>query len=44
MHLSIPSKIAAWVPEFVVEDLSLSRTATLVPEFVVKDTLMMSVS
>ena len=29
----IPSKTAAWVPEFAVEDLPLSRTATLVPEF-----------
>ena len=36
-HLSIPSKTAAWVPEFVVEDLPLSRTAALVPEFAVKD-------
>ena len=36
-HLSIPTKSAAWVPEFVVEDLPLSRNATLVPEFVVKD-------
>ena len=29
--LSIPSKAAAWVPEFAVEDLPLSRTAALVP-------------
>ena len=36
-HLSIPSKTAAWVPEFAVEDLPFSRTATLVPEFAVKD-------
>ena len=36
-HLSIPSKTAAWVPEFAVEDLPLSRTAALVPEFAVKD-------
>ena len=36
-HLSIPSKTAAWVPEFAVEDLPLSRTATLVPEFAVED-------
>ena len=36
-HLSIPSKTAVWVPEFAVEDLSLSRTATLVSEFAVKD-------
>ena len=36
-HLSIPSKTAARVPEFAVEDLPLSRTAALVPEFAVKD-------
>ena len=36
-HLSIPSKTAAWVSEFAVEDLPLSRTAALVPEFSVKD-------
>ena len=36
-HLSIPSKIAAWVPEFAVEDQPLSRTVALVPEFAVKD-------
>ena len=36
-HLSIPSKNAAPVPEFAVEDLPLSRTAALVPEFAVKD-------
>ena len=36
-HLSIPSKTAAWVPEFSVEDLPLSRTAALVPDFAVKD-------
>ena len=36
-HLFIPSKTAAWVPEFAVEDLPLSRTAALVPEFGVKD-------
>ena len=36
-HLSIPSKTVAWVPEFAVEDLPLSRTAALVPEFAVKD-------
>ena len=35
--LSIPSKTAAWVSEFAVEDLPLSRTAALVPEFTVKD-------
>ena len=34
-HLSIPSKTAAWVSEFAVEDLSLSSTAALVPEFAV---------
>ena len=36
-HLSIPSKTEAWFPEFSVEDLPLSRTATLVLEFIVKD-------
>ena len=36
-HISIPSRTAAWVPEFAVEDLPLSRTATLVPTFAVKD-------
>ena len=36
-NLSIPSKTVAWVPEFAVEDLPLSRTAPMVPEFVVKD-------
>ena len=36
-HLYIPSKTAAWVPEFAMEDLPLSRTAALVPEFAVKD-------
>ena len=36
-HLSIPSKSAAWVPEFAVEDLPLSRSTALVPEFAVKD-------
>ena len=36
-HLSIPSKTAAWVPEFAVEDLPLSRIAALFPEFAVKD-------
>ena len=36
-QISIPSKTAAWVPEFAVEDLPLSRTATLVPGFAVKD-------
>ena len=37
LHLSIPSKNAAWVPEFVVEGLPLSRTVALVPEFAMKD-------
>ena len=36
-HLFIPSKTATWVPEFAVEDLSLSRTEALIPEFAVKD-------
>ena len=36
-HLSMFNKTAAWLPEFAVEDLSLSRTADLVPEFAVKD-------
>ena len=36
-HLSIPSETAAWVPEFTVEDLPLSRTAALVSKFAVKD-------
>ena len=36
-HLFIPSKTAAWIPEFAVEDLPLSRTAALVHEFAVKD-------
>ena len=36
-HLFIPSKTAALVPEFAVEDLPLDRTATLVPGFAVKD-------
>ena len=36
-HLSISRKIAAWVPEFAMEDLPVSRTAALVPEFAVKD-------
>ena len=36
-HLFIPSKTAAWVPEFAMEDLPLGRIAALVPEFVVKD-------
>ena len=45
-HLSIPSKTAAWFPEFAVGDLPLGRTTALVREFTVKDltlgrTLMM---
>ena len=36
-HISIPSKTTAWISEFAVEDLPLSRTAALVPEFAVKD-------
>ena len=36
-HLSIPSKTAALVPEFAMEDLPLGRIAALVPEFAVKD-------
>ena len=36
-YLFIPSKTAALVPEFAVEDLPLARTAALVPEFAVKD-------
>ena len=36
LHLSVPSKTAAWAPEFGVEDLPLSRTAALVPELAVK--------
>ena len=39
-HLFIPSKAAALVPEFAVEDLPLGRTAALVPEFTVKDLLL----
>ena len=45
-HLFIPSKTAAYVPEFAMEDLPLDRIAALAPEFAVKDlplgrTLMM---
>ena len=36
-HLFIPSKTAAWVPEFAVEDLPLGRTEALVTAFAVKD-------
>ena len=35
-HLFIPSKTAALVPEFAVEDLPLDRIATLVPVYAVK--------
>ena len=37
LHLFIPSKTAASVPVFAVEDLPLDSTATLVPAFAVKD-------
>ena len=40
LHLFIPSKTAAWIPEFAVEDLPLGRTAAFVPEFAVKDQLL----
>ena len=36
-HLSIPSEIATFVPEFAVEDPPLMRTAALFSEFTVKD-------
>ena len=36
-HLFIPSKTAALIPGFEVEDLPLRRTAALVPEFAMKD-------
>ena len=39
-HLFIPSKTTTLVPEFVVEDLPLGRTAALMSEFVVKDLLL----
>ena len=35
-HIFIPSKAANLVPEFVVEDLPLDRTATLVPTLELK--------
>ena len=35
-NLFIPSKTAALVTKFTVEDLPLGRTAALVPEFAVK--------
>ena len=43
-HLFIPSKTAAWIPEFAVEDLSLGRTAAFVPEFAVKDQFLVEYS
>ena len=39
-HLFIPSKTAAWIHEFAVEELPFSRIAALVPEFAVKDLLL----
>ena len=36
-HLFTPSKTAVLFPEFAVEDLPLSITATLVPAFAVKE-------
>ena len=36
-HLITPSKTAAWIPEYAVEDLPLNRHVDMVPEFVVKD-------
>ena len=47
-RLFIPSKTAAWVPEFAVEDLPLRRIAALLSVFAVKDlslgrTLMMMI-
>ena len=47
-YLFIPSKTAALVPEFAMEDLSLGRIVALAPEFAVKDlplgrTLMMMI-
>ena len=39
-HLFIPSKTAAWIPEFAVEDLPFSRTAAFIPELAVKDLLL----
>ena len=36
-HLSMSSKTAAWVPEFAVKDLPLSRTAILMVVVVVVD-------
>ena len=44
-HLFIPSKTAALVPEFAVEDLPFSGSATFVPAFAVKNlnTLVMAI-
>ena len=42
-HLSIPSKTAARVPEFAVEDLPLGRTAAFASEFTVKDVLLVRI-
>ena len=39
-NLFIPSKTAAQVPKFAVEDLPLGRIAALVPEFAVKDLMI----
>ena len=36
-HLSIPNKTAAWVPEFAMEDLPLSRTVAFVSVSALKD-------
>ena len=33
LHLFIPSKTVALIPEFAVEDLHLDRTASFVPAF-----------
>ena len=38
-QLSIFRKTSAWLPEYAVEDLTLSRTEALVTEFLVKDFL-----
>ena len=39
-QLFIPSKPVILVPEFVVEDLRLDRTAPLAPGFALKDLLL----
>ena len=41
LHLSIPSKTAAWVPEFAMEGMPLSRTAVLALEFAANTLMMM---